>query len=453
MNRLFLWILKRKHNYRKRRGYTEFPDTVVRRFQELFIKTDVRDLIIRHEIRQVRSCFGAIIAFLVLFIIVFRSAAQNTYLMEDRFLVRPERDMEEYRLTVEGLPDKQEVIVEAEARRYRPEELPEIFLQTAEKMKEVALGSNPSWEQVSDPLNLAGAYLDSGIAVSWETESPELIDPAGEVAAWGLDEAGEMAGLRLILKYQEQEQFFRIPVRIVPPKLTEQELLKVELEMEIHRRMQENSNEGVVLLPEEIQGFPVTYQEPVSKDPYLVLVLGLLSVVLYGLSGSRKLKAKVQKRDRQMMLDYAGVVSKLTLFLDCGMTVRGAWERIVEDYEYKRNTFGQEWRYAYEEMKLAGHLMRNGTSEAKAYGIFSNRCRVYPYMRLGGLLEQQLKRGGHDLKHLLAEEVKAAYVQQMQEVRKLGEEAGIRLLVPMLIIFLLLLAIIFIPALLSFSGL
>ncbi len=49
-----------------------------------------------------------------------------------------------------------------------------------------------------------------------------------------------------------------------------------------------------------------------------------------------------------MIRDYPEIISKLTLFLGAGMTVKRAWKKIVTDYETAREAKGE--RYIYEEM-------------------------------------------------------------------------------------------------------
>ena len=42
-----------------------------------------------------------------------------------------------------------------------------------------------------------------------------------------------------------------------------------------------------------------------------------------------------------MALDYPQMVSKLTLYLGAGMTVRKAWYRIADDYENQKEEKGR----------------------------------------------------------------------------------------------------------------
>ena len=107
------------------------------------------------------------------------------------------------------------------------------------------------------------------------------------------------------------------------------------------------------------------------------------------------------------MMDYSEILSRLVVFLGAGLPVRKAWAKIVEDYRRTEEKAGK--RAAYEEMAAAYYLMQRGVPEIQAYSEFGNRCRVLPYRKLAGILEQNVKNGSKSLTPVLEAEMEAAF--------------------------------------------
>ena len=59
--------------------------------------------------------------------------------------------------------------------------------------------------------------------------------------------------------------------------------------------------------------------------------------------------------------DYSEIVSKFMVFIGAGLSIRTAWENIVDDYERE----GKQ-RYAYEEMAISLAGLKTGVHKSKA---------------------------------------------------------------------------------------
>lgn len=80
---------------------------------------------------------------------------------------------------------------------------------------------------------------------------------------------------------------------------------------------------------------------------------------------------------------------------------------------------------------------------------FGRRCGLQPYMKLSSLLEQNRRTGTKNLQQLLEQEMSAAWEEQKHAARRLGEEAGTRLLIPLFLMLIVVMVIIMVPALLA----
>lgn len=145
-------------------------------------------------------------------------------------------------------------------------------------------------------------------------------------------------------------------------------------------------------------------------------------------------------------MDYAELVSKLQVLVGAGMTVRNAWGRMVRDYEAVQ---GKKERPAYEEMRVTYYQMENGTPEGTAFREFGRRCRLQPYLKLSSILEQNRKTGTKNLRELLRIEVTDAFEMRKNLARRMGEEAGTKLLAPLFLLLLIVMIFIMVPAMMT----
>ena len=129
------------------------------------------------------------------------------------------------------------------------------------------------------------------------------------------------------------------------------------------------------------------------------------------------------------------------------MIVRRAWKKIVDDYEEQKERWGI--RHAYEEMKQTMYEMESGISEAESYDRFGRRCNIQEYMKLGALLSQNLRKGTKGLSQILKIEAIQAFEERKARAKRLGEEAGTKLLLPMFLMLSVVLIIVIVPAFLS----
>ena len=95
--------------------------------------------------------------------------------------------------------------------------------------------------------------------------------------------------------------------------------------------------------------------------------------------------------------------------------------------------------------------MESGVSELDAYEHFGQRCGLLSYSRFCSLLSQNLRKGNRELLSALRQEAEEAFENRRNIARKMGEEAGTRLLFPMIIMLAVTMVIIIIPAYRSFT--
>ena len=390
---------------------------------------------------------GIILALVVTFV-----EKQDTVLTKGNGLERNTygQGVTQQEILVEGLLAKKvPLAVSIGERRYTKEQAADAIHMAAEELSAQIAGGNESLEQVQSRLELV-TWLDKyGISVRWQPDDTELISASGEVFNSGCPESGRETFLTATLKAGEYAEDYIYRVNVLPPGRTQEEKELAAFENFLMEKEEEQKYSEVFILPEEFEGKTLTYSADRGRSSLMFPLLGILAAILLPLKDRQREQEAKKKRECQMMMDYSEILSRLVVFLGAGLPVRKAWAKIVEDYRRTEEKAGK--RAAYEEMAAAYYLMQRGVPEIQAYSEFGNRCRVLPYRKLAGILEQNVKNGSKSLTPVLEAEMEAAFEQRKNLARRLGEEASTKLLLPLFMMLLIVMVMITVPAFLAFG--
>lgn len=144
---------------------------------------------------------------------------------------------------------------------------------------------------------------------------------------------------------------------------------------------------------------------------------------------------KIMKRSEEMLSDFSEVISKLALLTNAGMILREAWEEIA----YTGNTS------IYKEMQTTVDQMNNGVSEIDAIFNFGTRCIIPEIKKFASTMIQGIVKGNSELTMMLMEQSKEVWAAKKQNVRRQGEKASSKLLIPICIMFAGILVMVLVP--------
>lgn len=356
----------------------------------------------------------------------------------------------EYPLDINITANNEPVSVHIDSVEYTREQTYENFEKAYYDISKAMLQENRSLDCVRQNLKLPTYVEKYDITVDWSSSNYDVIDTTGKINNSGLEEGfTRNAVLTAELRYKEYTADYTWEVTVAAPVRSETEQWIYKVQKSIDRVNAEEPYNSTVQLPERIDGIEVEYEEKTEDYSAVIFALGILFCFVIYFGMDKDLRDKNQERNNQMILDYSEIVSKLTLLLHAGMTVSGAWEKIVWDYE--QGKCSNKKRYAYEEMRVACNEMHSGVSESMAYANFARRCNVHEYLKLGALLEQNIKKGTKGMAAVLEAEAIEAFENRKSKAKKAGEEAGTKLLVPMIIMLGIVMVIVMFPALTSFG--
>lgn len=235
----------------------------------------------------------------------------------------------------------------------------------------------------------------------------------------------------------------------MPEPLSEEEEAEQKLREAIILYNQKRNDPDYYYLPSEWEGKHLDWELPKDHSGTLLASMSLFAALVLLVRQVQEEQEAKKKRAEQLLMDYPGLVMKFTLLVQAGMTVRKAFQKIAADYRRKGDNRS---RYAYEAVAAACLEMESGVSEADAYRRFGERCGQIKYKTFSILLIQNLQKGSRRMAELLEKESMEAWDERKRKARVLGETAATRLLFPMMMMLAVVMAIIMIPAFLSFYG-
>lgn len=336
--------------------------------------------------------------------------------------------------------------VPVQGRAYTKDELTSIFTEMMPEVLKSMLGDNEDQLQIRTDLSFPDQLEQwPGVYLQWANTSGGIVHPDGTVDNAELSVSVE-TNVKLTVSAGGEEIVTNIPIVIQPaPERKKEKPWKERLSVFLEKLDTDSQTKDRLTLPEEFEGIRISFREPADYSFLIFPALGLAAAVLLELRPKEEAKKKRKERETELLVDYSEIVSKLIVYLGAGLTVRNAFRQLAESYKAANGPP----RAVYEEILVTNRELENGETESRAYRNFAGRCGLKCYLRMASLLEQNRKTGDSSLLTSLELEMEEAFEQRKNVARRLGEEAGTKLMAPLVISLMTVLVIVVIPAFLT----
>ena len=437
--------------------------------------------------KQMLLCISAS---LLLTILVFFLGLQDGVLKEGFRLPRSGYGGSKQYITLEvsGLTEDTSVPLDitVSPKRYTEEEANAVFREIYDQLEELVVAEGESFANLQHDLRLMTKLPKYGVQLSWDFY-PEL-DPALAAGSVTPDEArayyrkyrhlmdsdgtlhnetlppgtvvtGYLSlimstdivptgtdGETKYLKTQYHSAPYRIYVGIVPRALSRYESLLLQLQQAITTEDEGSLGENMLSLPTEIDGQRIYYSEHEDRSYLLLPLLGVIAAMAIYMRQGQARRTEKKQRESLLMLDYSELVSKLMVYIGAGLTVRNALETISQHFDALIARGIKEDRPLYQELRTMVIQFRRNMPESEIYLSFGRRVNLKPYTKLVSLIEQNRMNGARNLRAMLELEMEDAFEQRKTTARRLGEEAGTKLLLPLFIMLGIVMIIVIVPA-------
>lgn len=366
-----------------------------------------------------------------------------------------ERGSQEQTLTLEARKEdgsRRKVGITIPGLTYGKEEIQGWFREGRDRLKEAILGENRSLDYVNSKLNLISVFPDLPIEIGWGSSDPQILDWEGNPGE-DIPKQGKEVTLYVTFTCQEESEDYSLSVRVYPPEYDEERQWEREAQDTFLRLNKEEKKDKVWHLPSQVDGEAVTWHRPLGRIGPAILLLAFAMALAWILGKKQEKKEENRKRQEEMLADYPEILNKFVLLLNAGMNTRRAFGKVALDYRRVKQAAGESFagRAAYEEISLAYSEMEQGIPEAEVYERLGRRCGMAVYKTFATLLVQNLRKGNREILDMLEREALEAFENRKRRAKILGEQAGTRLLAPMMLMLVIVFVILLYPAGSSFA--
>lgn len=337
--------------------------------------------------------------------------------------------------------------LEIAPQAYTAEELEKLWQESVESIEELLYPEDLSPDHVDRDLSLPDRIEGMPFMLQWESSNPLLVSQEGRLGN-DIKSFGEQVSLTVTGRVEDSSfagsyQFYLN----VFPKGTEAAFFE-RLGAHISEMEKESRADPGYNLPEVFEGKQVTWHKRESHASVSIFFLACIAALLTVAGKKQEAEKERKKRMEQLEREYPQLVSRVVMLMGAGMTVSGAFRKIAGDYKCKKK---EKKQLSYEEVTITCHELDSGISEGNAYRNMGVRCRLPCYARFASLLIQCVKRGSGGCREALWEEASQSLRERKALAKRLGEEAGTKLLFPMILMLVFVMVIIMIPAFTTFT--
>lgn len=372
--------------------------------------------------------------------------SQNT---ETKYLLRNPygEGAYEQNLKVQKGNREQEISIYVEEETYGEERQKQFLQEAMEYLEQWFQKETGKTGEIRRHVDFPEEIKDNPALLSWSTENPQVLNWEGKIGD-AVDEQGEKVKVFCDISLGEQEEVWQKTVIVYPIPLNEEQELAQKIQIQAEKLSKDE--EKKFLLPATLEGENMHYEVEQEHTGLLICALSLiLGMGIFPLVKEKE-KQREELRKKEMQRDYPDIVEKLVLFLRAGFSIRKAMEKVAEGYLRNRDKYQMREQAAYEEVVKTCKEMEGGVYETEAYERMGRRFGLSQYKMLSVLLVQNLRKGNENLLELLEREAASVTEERKRNAKVQGEEAGVKLLLPMVMQLIVVLIILMVPAFLNF---
>ncbi len=360
-------------------------------------------------------------------------------------------DPQEYDLLLDadGVLDDYDYHLSVDAQILDEETITACFEQAEQEIDEGFYSDGEDASCVTQAVHPQTSYADGTVSATWYLDD-EIVDADGQILSEALNTDGTVVDASVQLECYGSTQWYEFAFVAYPTARSAQEQLLYDIDADIRSQLDE-SGQSTLVLPGTVDGVSLSWTAKQERYFWKFLLLAVALSVGIPLAAREREKEARKKRQLQMQLDYPVIISKLLTLNSSGMSISQIWNRLATTYQKNREEGKTEVRYAYEEMVTTNRQILDGESESAAWLAFGERIGLRCYHRFVRLLVENRQKGAKGWSSQLEREAEEAFTERRDLARKLGEEAGTKLLIPMILMLGIVIAIVIVPAFQSYS--
>lgn len=440
------WIYQRCQNMFQRRD-----ENLKKQLRHLSVidKKELEDTLIAFRCRQITMFLFVVLVGCMITVLVFFQQSSEEQLRkiirnptgsgakQVDIILQKKDSQKKYQLDVEEI-----LYTEVEWETKKKEALAYI--------ENVMKGNNQSLDEVNQNLFFPDSIDGNEISISYESNFIKCISDTGIVDTSEVSEEGQLVNITVHFEYKDFHEEFVYTVRVIPKKKTKEEKEYEQAIQIIKEEEKKAPYSSSFILPPKVGHYDIS----MAGDKKSIQNFGLFFAIGIGLllfvREEETIKEQLKNRKEQLIKEYPEFVHQLVLFMGAGMTLKAALSKMANNYQKKKNETNHI-SYLYEELLALTYELQAGVAEEDGYRAFGNRLELPLYKRMMELLIQGVKKGSANTISMLEQEEKSALEVRKEQAKRLGEEAGTRLLMPMILLLGVILVLVLYPAMAQFQ--
>jgi len=366
-------------------------------------------------------------------------------------------------VTIDNGEEKEVYELKIYPRECTEEEFESLCLNLEKQLREWIEKETETGDWTEKGLHFPREDETGVLEITWESDQPTVVDSSGKVVIEksamekSVMEKSTMEKSTMEENTTENDTMKNdSPVEIcftakVTDGIHEKELsfpLKISFEKncnlqrntvqkELQRMERESRTESFFEIPEWIEGSRIGSEQKTERKKMICtgFLAGFVVLILEWFLQLNKLKEKAERRGKEIRKDYYRFVSKLTILLGAGMSMKGAVERAA----FGCKALGDEVGICIKEI-------RTGIPEKEAYERLGRNLMIPEYVRLFSIIGQNLKYGNRNVLNLLIGEIEDTEKRNREEIRRNGEIISEKLMAPLFLLLITVIGIVMLPA-------
>lgn len=386
---------------------------------------------------------------LLVSVVVYFSESINGSLKNGISLNRNEHGLGEksIQLTAKVDETEQNLEITLAERELSEEEMLNFFEELKRIIPTKVLNSNRSLNDVTDDLLLPTSIGGFPFQLRWKVSNEEIMDSKGTILRNWDDENMYELTITCTAWLKDFHQDMLIPVRVVPKQYTNEEQLAMRLEEMVKRNEEETRHSILFNLPSSIEGNHILWKERKNMTPIWIFLGALVTALTVSWAFEYDEKQKERKEEEILVALYPSFVEKFRMYLMAGLSTRNAFDEMYEELADSNNPRYRKMKGALQKVV---NKLKNHVPERKTYEEFGNECKG-PYKRFCYILSVNLKQGNDKVLEMLEEEAVKALEMRKEIAKRKGDEAGVKILFPMVLMLMVVMILIIIPAYMNFN--
>jgi len=344
-----------------------------------------------------------------------------------------------------GYTARERAAVRILPREPSPEEAEGLLLALGQRLPGIILGSNASLDAIMHDLKLPSADPETGAELSWRSSDARIISNEGVTNLVGISE-GTTVTLTAYVRLAGEMQTFHIAVKTGAgvPESGIGAALKARLAEAVKEASGSRDGEAVALPAETSDGVRFVWMPPERTEGVAAVFGCVLLMFFYLTQRYRKAARDIEKARAEIERDFPDFIQKLGLLLGAGLVITSAIARITDDYIKTRESYGR--RRLYEELAAAQERVHAaGTPLAYEFSELARRSGLRELMRFSSTLSDNIDKGS-TLADKLRAESELLWDSRKKRAEAAGRIAETKLIFPMALQILAVIAITVMPA-------